>query len=49
LRHPLAGYLLLSGIGTGPSPDGVHKRNRPANLRTAWSHRWMRRQPAWRP
>src|SRR6266478_5375721 len=35
LRHPLAGHLLLSGIGAGPSPDGVHERNRPANLRKA--------------
>jgi len=26
LRHPLAGHLLLSGIGAGPSPDGVHER-----------------------
>jgi hypothetical protein len=25
LRHPLAGHLLLSGIGAGPSPDGVHE------------------------
>src|SRR5436190_14187831 len=46
LRHPLAGHLLLSGIGAGPSPDGVHERNRPANLRKACSHRWMRRQLA---
>src|SRR5260370_37555444 len=35
LRHPLAGHLLLSGIGAGPSPDGVHERNRSANLRKA--------------
>ena len=35
LRYPLAGDLLLSGIGAGPSPDGVHERNRSANLRTA--------------
>ena len=35
LRYPLAGHLLLSGIGAGPSPDGVHERNRPANLRKA--------------
>src|SRR6266403_4606706 len=33
LRHPLAGHLLLSGIGAGPSPDGAHERTRPANLR----------------
>ena len=25
LRHPLAGHWLLSGIGAGPSPDGVHR------------------------
>src|ERR1700677_3882804 len=35
LRHPLAGDLLLSGIGARPSPDGVHERNRSANLRIA--------------
>ena len=33
LRHPLAGYWLLSGIGAWPSPDGFHERNRSANLR----------------
>src|SRR5713101_7592299 len=35
LRHPFAGDLLLFGIGAGPSPDGVHERNRSANLRKA--------------
>src|ERR1700742_4292051 len=35
LLYPLAGHLLLFGIGAGPSPDGVHKRNRSANLRKA--------------
>src|SRR5579863_10591719 len=31
-RHPLAGDLLLYGIGARPSPDGVHE-DRSANLR----------------
>ncbi len=35
LLYPLAGHLLLFGIGAGPSPDGVHERNRPADLRKA--------------
>jgi hypothetical protein len=26
LRYPLAGDVLLYGIGARPSPDGVHKR-----------------------
>jgi hypothetical protein len=25
LRYPLAGYVLLYGIGAWPSPDGVHR------------------------
>ncbi len=33
LRHPLAGHLLLYGIGARPSPDGIHERSRSANLR----------------
>jgi hypothetical protein len=32
LRHPLAGHLLLYGIGARPSPDGIHERSRSANL-----------------
>jgi hypothetical protein len=35
LRYPFAGDLLLFGIGAGPSPDGVHERNRSTNLRKA--------------
>ena len=26
MRYPLAGYVLLYGIGARPSPDGVRKR-----------------------
>jgi hypothetical protein len=49
LRHPVAGYLLLSGIGAWPSPNGVLVRNRSANLWKGVIASAMHRQLACRP
>src|SRR5215510_9755013 len=40
LRCPIAGYLLLSGVGAWPPPDGV-REDRPTNLRARASEHWM--------
>jgi hypothetical protein len=36
LRYPIAGHLLLYGVGARPPPDGV-RQDRPTNLGNAWS------------
>jgi len=44
----LPGTCFCAGSAHGRRPMGF-MRNRSANLRKTWSHRWMRRQTVWRP